>query len=62
MRRFTEAIELAKFYNLTPFEVKDNGVCLFWAIQFGRSWSEDDHSELRADTVQYMHEHEDTFI
>ena len=52
MHRFTEAIELAKYDNLTPFDVKCDGACLFRAIQFSRSGSEEGHVKLRADTVK----------
>ena len=61
MHRFTEAIELAKYDNLTPFDVKGDDACLFRAIQFGRSGSKDGYLKLRSDTVKYMREHEDIF-
>ena len=60
MHKFTELLKLTKYDNLTPFDVKGNGTCLFRAIQFDCSESEDGHLKLRANTVKYMREHEDT--
>ena len=61
MHRFTEAIELAKYDDLTPFDVKDYGSRLLRAVKFGRCGSEGGHLKLRADTVKYLREHKDTF-